>query len=106
MAKETMQAISDAESQARQAVLNAKEEGERLVSEAASQGEQAIAAAVKEARKKSDVLCGVARADAEKLSARVREETLSQQESLRRGAEENRGKVVDAVRKVVLGEST
>lgn len=105
MAKETMQAISDAEQKARQAVLNAKEEGERLVAEAKTQGEQAIKAAVKEAGKKADVLCGVARADADKLTASVKQQTLSQQESLRRGAEENRGKVVETLCKIVLGKT-
>ena len=52
------------------------------------------------------MLCGVARADAEKLRSQVREQTLSQQESLRRGAQENRGKVVEEIRRIVLGETT
>ena len=63
MAKETMQAISDAELKARNTVLHAKEEGERITAEAESQGAEALKAAAKEARKKADVLCGVARAD-------------------------------------------
>ena len=106
MAKETMQAISEAESKARQAVLDAKAEAQRLTEDAQAQGEKAIQAAVKEDRQKSHVLCGVALADAEKLRSQVREQTLSQQESLRRGAQENRGKVVEEIRRIVLGETT
>lgn len=105
MAKETMQAISDAELKARDTVLHAKEEGERLTAEALSQGEQALKAAVKEARKKADVLCGVARADAEKTRAAVKEQTLSQQEELRKNAQENSARVVDEIRKIVLGKA-
>ena len=39
MAKETMQAISEAESKARQAVLDAKAEAQRLTEDAQAQGE-------------------------------------------------------------------
>ena len=104
MAKETMQAISNAEQKARETVLNAKEEAHRLEAEAQAQGQQAVQAAVKEAGKKAGVLCGVARADAEKLGARVKEETQAQQERLRRSAEESRGRVVEEIRKIVLGQ--
>jgi len=100
-----MQAISDAELKARDTVLHAKEEGERLTAEAVSQGEQALKAAVKEARKKVDVLCGVARADAEKTRAAIREQTLSQQEELRRNAQTNKSRVVEEIRKIVLGKA-
>ena len=51
MAKETMQAISNAEQKARETVLNAKEEAHRLEAEAQAQGQQAVQAAVKEDRK-------------------------------------------------------
>jgi len=105
LAKETIQAISDAEVKAREAILYAKEESEKLIAEATAQGEAAIKAAVKEAGKKADVLCGVARADAEKLKVKAREQTLSQQEALRKRAADNRGKVVEELRKIVLGKT-
>ncbi len=105
MAKETMQAISDAELKARDVVLHAKEEGERLTAEAASQGAEALKAAVKEAGKKADVLCGVARADAEKTRAAVREETLRQQEELRKSAGANSARAAEEIRKIVLGKA-
>ena len=60
---------------------------------------------LEEAGKKAGVLCGVARADAEKLGARVKEETQAQQERLRRSAEESRGRVVEEIRKIVLGKT-
>lgn len=102
MAKETMQAISDAEQKARETVQRAKEEGERLVAEAAQQGRQAVQGAVKEAKKKAEVLCGVARADADKLSAGMKRQTQDEQERLRAAAQEGRGKVVEEIRKIVL----
>lgn len=105
MAKETMQAISDAELKARNVVLHAKEEGERLTAEAVSQGAAALKAAVKEANKKADVLCGVARADAEKTRAAVREQTLKDQEELRKSAKANSAKVAQEIRKIVLGKA-
>ena len=66
-----MQAVSETEKQAQQLVRTAKENGEQIISEAASQAAGLIADAVKEARKRADVLRGVARADAgKKLRAR------------------------------------
>lgn len=100
-----MQAISDAELKAREAVLHANEEGERLTAEAEAAGAQALKAAVKEARKKADVLCGVARADAEKTRAAVREQTLKDQEELRKSAKANSAKVAQEIRKIVLGKA-
>lgn len=100
-----MQAISDAELKARDTVLHAREEGERLTAEAVSRGEDALKAAVKEARKKADVLCGVARADAEKTRAAVREQTLSEQEGLRKSAQANSARVAEEIRKIVLGKA-
>ena len=105
MAKETMQAISDAELKARDTVLHAKEEGERIAAEAEAAGAEALKAAVKEARKKADVLCGVARADAEKTRTAVREQTLSQQKELRQSAGANSARVAEEIRKIVLGKA-
>ncbi len=105
MAKETMQAISDAELKARDAVAQAKEESQRLLAEAAAQGKQTVGAAVKEARKKAEVLLGVARADAEKFSAGYKKETQQEQDRLRQSAQEGRGKVVEEIRKIVLGKT-
>ena len=62
-------------------------------------------AAAKEARKKADVLCGVARADAEKTRAAVREQTLALQEELRKSAGANGARVAEEIRKIVLGKA-
>ena len=96
MAKETMQAISDAELKARDTVLHAKEEGERIAAEAEAAGAEAL---------KADVLCVVARADAEKTRAAVREQTLSMQEELRKSAGANGARVAEEIRKIVLGKA-
>lgn len=104
MAKDTMQAVNQAEQDARQTVLRAKEEGEQLVTKAQEQGKQAIADAVKEAKKKADVLRGVARADAEKLHAQSAQALQQAQESLQNSAGEIRDQVRLEIRKIVLGQ--
>lgn len=104
MAKDTMQAVTSAEQEARRTVLRAKEEGEQLAAKAAQQGKEAVAAAVKEARKKADVLRGVARADAEKLHAQSVQALADSQERLKASAGEARGKVAGEIRKIVLGQ--
>ncbi len=104
MAKDTMQAVSQAEQDARQAVLRAKEEGDQLVAKAAQEGKDAVAAAVKEAKKKADVLRGVARADAEKLHAQSVQALEETQQRLKASAGDARGKVVGEIRKIVLGQ--
>ena len=65
MAKETMRAVNQAEQKASETVQQAKEESERLRREAAVKGEQLIASAVKEAKKRAEILYGVAKADGE-----------------------------------------
>lgn len=105
MAKDTMQAVSQAEQDARQTVLRAREEGEQLVAKAMAQGKDTIAGAVKEARKKADVLRGVARADAEKLHAQSVKALSETQERLQTSAGEARIQVVGEIRKIVLGQS-
>ena len=104
MAKDTMQAVNQAEQDARQAVLRAKEEGEQLVAKAAQQGKDAVSNAVKEAKKKADVLRGVARADAEKLHAQSAQTLQDTQERLKASAGEAREKVAGEIRKIVLGQ--
>lgn len=104
MAKETMQAVSDAERKARETVLHAKEESERLIAEASVKGEQLIADSVKDARKKVEILCGVARADGDKLAVKTAKETVLEQEALRQNAESRRAEVVEELQKIVLGQ--
>lgn len=104
MAKDTMQAVSQAEQDARQAVLRAKEEGDQLIAEAARQGKEAIAGAVKEAKKKADVLRGVAHADAEKLRAQSVQALEDTQKRLQASAGEARSQVMGEIRKIVLGQ--
>ncbi len=105
MAKETMQAVSQAEQAARAAILHAKDESERLLREAEEQGKKLIADAEKDAYKKVEVLCGVARADSEKLKARSLQKTEEEQAGLRKAAEGLAPQAAEEIRKIVLGQS-
>lgn len=104
MAKETMQAVSDAEKNARQTILHAKEESERLLREAEERGAKLIADAEKDAVKKVGVLCGVAKADAEKLKARAFQETEKEQARLREAAAAALPEASKEIKKFILGQ--
>ncbi len=103
MAKETMQAISDAEQAAQQLVLQAKEKSERLTEEAKKQAEKLISDAQKEAAKRVEVLCGVARADGEKLRAHFAEETAKEQAVMAQAAEAAYPQAAEKIKAIVLG---
>ena len=105
LAKETMQAVNAAEQQAQQLVRTAKEESEKLVSEASGKGSKLISDSVKEARKRADVLLGVARADGEKIKATAAQETEDSFSALRQEANSRKAQAIEAVRKIVLGQS-
>ncbi len=105
MAKETMQAVSEAEKSANQTVLHAGEESERLLEEAREQGKKLIADAKKEAAKKVEVLCGVARADAAKKKASFAQETKEEMARLEKAAEAAFPQAAQEIRKIVLGQS-
>lgn len=105
LAKETMQAVSQAEQAARQTVEQAREASQKLVEDAQEQGRQLIAKAVKEAGKKAEVLGIVAKADGEKAAARADQETDRFQAQLREAAEQRRPQVLAEIRKIVLGQS-
>lgn len=103
MAKETMQAVSEAEKAAADRILHAKQEGEQLISGAQNQAQKLVEDARKEARKRVEVLLGVARADGEKRKARGLEETQRDQEKLRAAAQAAMPQAVQAIREIVLG---
>lgn len=103
MVKETMQAVSDAEKAARETVLRAKQEGEQMVVSAREQAKKLIADAEKEGKKKADVLCGVARADGEKLTARLLSETEQERDALRVAAKAAYPAAAEKITKIVLG---
>lgn len=103
MAKETMQAINEAEKNARLTLQKAREECDRLIDEAQLQSQQLEADAVKDARKKVEVLCGVARADAEKTRARALAEIEEEQKRLRQNAESCKTQVLETIQHIVLG---
>lgn len=105
MAKETMQAVSDAEKAARETVLRARQDSEQILSEAKEQAKKLIADSEKEALKRVEVLCGVAKADGEKLKARVREDTQREQEELKRAAQAAFPQAAEEIRKIILGQS-
>ena len=105
MAKETMQAVSQAEQAARQTVEQAREVSRKLVEDAQEQGRQLIAKAVKEAGKKAEVLGIVAMADGEKAAARADQETDRLQAQLREAAEQRRPQVLAQVPESITGQS-
>lgn len=105
MAKETMQAVSEAEKSARQTVLRAKEESERLIAEAKEKGKKLIEDAKKDAAKKVEVLCGVTRADMEKLKERSSRETAEEQARLQQAAKAAFPRAAEEIKKTVLGQN-
>lgn len=105
MAKETMQAVSEAEKNAREVILHAKEESERLLIEAEKQAKKLIADAKKDAAKKVEILCGVANADAAKQQAAHAEKITAEQAAMRKSAESATGTAAAEIRKIVLGEN-
>lgn len=105
LAKETMQAVSEAEKSAHQMVLHAREESDRLLAEAQAQSKKLIADAKKEAAKKVEVLCGVARADAAKQQARFAQETAEEQARLKQAAETALPQAAAEIKKIVLGQN-
>lgn len=105
LAKETMQAVSEAEKSAHQTILHAREESERLLAEAEAQSKKLIADAKKEAAKKVEVLCGVARADAEKQKKLFAQETAEEQARLRQAAEAALPRAAEEIKKIVLGQN-
>ena len=105
MAKETMQAVSEAEKAAHQTVLYAKEEGERLIEEAEAQGKKLLADAEKEAAKRVEVLCGVARADGEKQKARSLQETAEEQTRLKESAAAALPHAAEEIKKIIFGQA-
>lgn len=105
MAKETMQAVSEAEKIARDTILHAKEESERLLIEAEKQGKKLIDDAKKDAAKKAEILCGVAKADAAKQQAAYAEKTTAQQAAMRKSAEAALPLAAAEIKKIVLGKN-
>ena len=105
MAKETMQAVSEAEKAAQQTVLRAREESDRLIADAEAQGKKLLADAEKEAAKRVEVLCGVARADGEKQKARSLQETEEEQVRLKEAAAAALPQARDEIRKIVFGQA-
>ena len=105
MAKETMQAVSEAEKAAHQIVLYAKEESEQLISDAEAQSKKFLADAEKEAAKRVEVLCGVARADGEKQKARSLQETEAEQARLKEAAAVALPHAAEEIKKVIFGQA-
>lgn len=105
MAKETMQAVSEAEKAAQQTVLRAKEESEQLIGDAEAQRKKILADAEKEAAKRVEVLCGVARADGEKQKARSLQETEEEQSRLKEAAVASFPQAAKKIKNIVFGQA-
>ena len=94
LAKEAMRAVSKAEETAQATVRHAKEEADLLRRQAEAKSRQLIDSAVKEAKKRAEILYGVARADGEK-----------EQEQLRSLAQTRQAPLAREVERIVLGHS-
>ena len=93
MAKETLQAVSQAEQTAQESIQQAKEESARLRREAV----------VKEAKKRAEILYGVARADGEKRKAAIQQETRQEQQELQDKAKARYALAAREMERIVLG---
>lgn len=103
LAKETLQAVSQAEQAAQESILQAKEESARLRREAAIKGEELLAAAEKEAKKRAEILYGVARADGGKRKAAIQQETRQEQQELQDKAKARYALAAREMERIVLG---
>lgn len=103
MAKETMQAVSEVEKTARETILRARQDREQIISDAKEQGKKLLADAQKEALKKSEILCGVAKADGEKLKAKMQEDTRQEQDALKQAATAAFPQTAEEIKKLLLG---
>ena len=103
MAKETLQAVSQAEQTAQESIQQAKEESARLRREAAIKGEELLAAAEKEAKKRAEILYGVARADGGKRKAAIQQETRQEQQELQDKAKAWYALAAREMERIVLG---
>ena len=103
LAKETLQAVSQAERAAQESILQAKEESARLRREAAIKGEELLAAAENEAKKRAEILYGVARADGGKRKAAIQQETRQEQQELQDKANARYALAAREMERIVLG---
>ena len=103
LAKETMQAVSQAEEKAQLTVRQAKEDADRLRQEVAAQGKQLIAEAVENARRQGQSLLEEAAARGEAAKAAVLEETRQEQKQLQAQAEARQGQVAREAERIILG---
>ena len=103
LAKETMQAVSNAEEQAHRILREAELERDRLLAEAEDQAKSLRAGAEKEAAKRVNVLVGVAKADGEKLQAKAAQDTREEQEALRQRAAQVYPQAEALVREILFG---
>ena len=75
----------------------------RLRREAVVKGEELLAAAVKEAKKRAEILYGVARADGEKRKAAIQQETRQEQQELQDKAKARYALAAREMERIVLG---
>lgn len=103
MAKETMEAVGQAEKKAQETLRQAQEECARLRQETATKKQQLLEAAVKEAKKRAEILYGVAKANGEKRRAAIQEETAEEIEQLRAQAKACQENAAEEVERLILG---
>ncbi len=102
MAKETVQAVSNAEENALQQLKDAQTEGEKLISGAAEKSKEIILKAAQEAHKKADVLLGSAEYELKSVKAKMHEDTVSEIEALRLKADAKKQEASSEILKLVL----
>lgn len=104
LAKETMQAVSEAEKAANDTMLHTREECERLLAEAKAQGRKIIADAKKAAAAKAEELCTAAQAAAVAQKGEFAGETTAKQDGMRKAAEAAMPRAAEEIKKIVLGK--
>lgn len=102
MAKESLQAVSDAEQIAAQTIKAAEEQGKKLIAEAKSKTNDLIAKAESEAHKKAGVLTGSADYEVKSIVKENQEKIDAEIESLESAANANKAAAKKAILEAVL----
>lgn len=105
MAKETMQAVSEAEKAAYDTMQHTREECEKMLADAKAQGKKIIAEAKKAAAAKAEELCAAAQTTATEQKGKFAGEREAEQNGMRKAAEAAMPRAAEEIKKIVLGKN-
>lgn len=97
MAKEIIDAITKAETEAAEAIANAKAEGEKLIADAKARAEASYRTEVDKVRKASDDKLAAAEAEAAELIKSAEIKATVEKEALQEAAKQKKQEAVKAV---------